>query len=184
MLALAENWWAFVLRGIFAILFGIAALSYPGLTLLLLAVFFGAYVLVDGATLLVQAFGNKNWLLYGLGGLISIAAGLFAITRPGITALVLVFVIGIWAVARGVVEIVTAIQLRKEIKGEFFLILAGVVSIIFGLFLTVRPGAGALAVAWIIAFYAIIAGVLSMALGAKLRGIKKRLEAEMTPTAA
>ncbi len=177
MAELVDNWWAFIVRGIFAMLFGIAAVSWPGLTILLLVVFFGAYVLVDGVVSLVSAFGNRNWLWYLLAGLVGIAAGGIALTRPGITALAFALLIGIWAIARGIVEIITAIQLRKEIEGEFFLILAGAVSVLFGLYVTLRPGAGALAIVWIIAFYAWLEGVLAIALGLKFRKLKKEVEA-------
>ncbi len=178
MLALlAENWWAFVLRGIFAILFGIGAWSFPGLTVVVLVVLFGFYCLVDGFTSLLLAFEaeSKGW--YVLGGLVSLAAGVLAFMRPGLTAIAVLIVIGLWAIVRGVIEIVTAIQIRKEVEGEWMLAAAGIISVIFGLFVVARPGQGALAVIWLIALFALIFGFLEIGAGFKLRRLKKAGEA-------
>ena len=171
--ALAENWWAFLLRGIFAILFGIGAISFPGLTLLVLLVLFGFYCLVDGFTSLAMAFDaeSKGW--YVIGGLVSLAAGVIAFMRPGVTARALLIVIGIWAIVRGVIEIATAIQIRKLVEGEWMLGLAGIISVLFGLFVFARPGQGALAIIWFIAFFALIMGFLQLGVGFKLRRLKK-----------
>ncbi len=171
--ALAENWWAFVLRGIFAILFGIGALTFPGLTVLVIIVLFGFYCFVDGFTSLAMAFeaDSKGW--YVIGGLVSLAAGLITFMRPGATAIALLFVIGIWALIRGVIDIVTAVQIRKVVEGEWMLALSGVVSARFGLYVIARPGQGALAIIWIIAFFALILGFLLLGVGFKLRRLKK-----------
>jgi uncharacterized membrane protein HdeD (DUF308 family) len=170
---LAENWWAFLLRGIFAILFGIGAISFPNLTLLVLIVLFGFYCFVDGFTSLAMAFDaeSKGW--YVIGGLVSLAAGVIAFMRPGATAVALLIVIGIWAVIHGVIEIVTAIQIRKLIEGEWMLALSGIISLLFGLFVIARPGQGALAIIWFIAFFALIMGFLQLGVGFKLRRLKK-----------
>jgi uncharacterized membrane protein HdeD (DUF308 family) len=170
---LAENWWAFLLRGIFAILFGIGAISFPNLTLLVLIVLFGFYCFVDGFTSLAMAFDaeSKGW--YVIGGLVSLAAGVIAFMRPGATADALLIVIGIWAVIHGVIEIVTAIQIRKLIEGEWMLALSGIISLLFGLFVIARPGQGALAIIWFIAFFALIMGFLQLGVGFKLRRLKK-----------
>ncbi len=178
MLALlAENWWAFVLRGIFAILFGIGAVSFPNLTVVVLVVLFGFYCLVDGFTSLVLAFEaeSKGW--YVLGGLVSLAAGVIAFMRPGLTAIAVLIVIGLWAIVRGVIEIVTAIQIRKEVAGEWMLAAAGIISVLFGLFVVARPGQGALAVIWLIALFALIFGFLEIGAGFKLRRLRKAGEA-------
>lgn len=178
MLALlAENWWAFVLRGIFAILFGIAAVSFPDLTVLILVVLFGFYCLVDGFTSLLLAFDaeSKGW--YVLGGLVSLAAGVIAFMRPGLTAIAVLIVIGIWAIIRGVIEIATAIQIRKEVEGEWMLAAAGIISVLFGLFVVARPGQGVLAIIWVVALFALIFGFLEIGAGFKLRRLKKAGEA-------
>ena len=174
--ALADRWWTFALRGAFALLFGLGALSYPGLTVLLLIVFFGVYALIDGVTALVMGIGEKKRPVYLLLGLVSIAAGVFAIARPGATALALLWLIGIWALVRGVGEIMAAIQIRKEVEGEWAIALSGVISVLFGLFVLARPGAGALALVWLIAIYAFANGILKLMLGFKLRRLKKTME--------
>ena len=130
--ALANSWWTFAVRGAFALLFAMGALSYPGLTVLLLIIFFGVYALVDGATSLVLGIGGKKRPVYLLLGLVSIAAGVFALARPGATAVALLWLIGIWAVVKGIGEIVAAIQIRKEVEGEWAIALSGVISVLFG----------------------------------------------------
>ena len=173
---LADSWWTFAIRGVIALLFGIGALSYPVPTVLVLIIFFGVYALIDGVTALVMGIGEKKRPAYLLLGLVSIAAGVFAIARPGATALALLWLIGVWAVVRGVGEIMAAIQIRKEVEGEWAIALSGVISILFGVFVLARPGAGALALVWLIAIYAFASGLLKLMLGFKLRRVKKEME--------
>ncbi len=123
---LAEYWWAFLLRGILAVLFGIAAFVRPGPALLLLVIFFGAYALVEGIISIIAAFGSKRWGLHLFHGIISVAAGLVTFFWPDITAVALIMVIGIWAMFGGVAEVVAAIQLRKVIENEWLLGISGV----------------------------------------------------------
>ena len=170
---LAKAWWLVLLRGIAGIVFGVLAFMWPGLTLITLVLFYGAYALVDGVLSLIAAFtgGTKpvpTWWLVVV-GLMGIIAGLVTFMYPGITALVLIFFIGGWSIAHGVFEIVGAIKLRKEIDNEWWLILAGALSVIFGLIVLVAPGAGALALIWVIAAYSIVFGVLLVGLALKLR---------------
>jgi len=173
---LADSWWTFAVRGVIALLFGIGALSYPALTVFVLVIFFGIFVLVDGVTALVMGFGGKKRPAYILLGLVSVAAGVFAMLRPGATALALLWLIGIWALVKGIGEIVAAIQIRKEVEGEWAIALSGVISVLFGIFVLARPGAGALAMVWLIAIYAFISGILKLMLGIKLRRLKKAIE--------
>jgi uncharacterized membrane protein HdeD (DUF308 family) len=174
---LSEHWWAFVLRGIFAVIFAFAAFTWPGLTLIVLIFFFGIYALVDGVTAIVMGIGNKKWYWYVLSGVVGILAGIFALTRPGITGLALLTVIGVWALVKGVTEIVAAIQLRKVLEREWLLALGGLASVVFGLFVLARPGAGALAVVGLIALYALFFGTALIFLGIRLRRLKAALEA-------
>jgi uncharacterized membrane protein HdeD (DUF308 family) len=175
--ALADNWWLLLLRGIAAIAFGILAFMWPVLTLLTLIFLWGAYAVVDGVLALWGAIagpkgymGSRLWL--AIVGIAGVLAGLLAFAWPGVTALVLLLFIAIWAIIIGVMQIWGAIQLRKEIEGEWLLILSGLLSVAFGVLLLVQPGAGALAVVWIIGWYAILAGCLYIALAFRLKKLK------------
>jgi uncharacterized membrane protein HdeD (DUF308 family) len=170
--ALAKNWWMLLLRGIAAIIFGGLALAWPGMTLVTLILFYGAYVLVDGVLAIVAAITGgtlaPRWWL-AVVGLLGIAAGLLTFLMPGVTALVLLYFIAGWAIATGVFQIVGAIRLRKEIDNEWLLILGGIISVLFGGVLFASPGAGALALITVIGIYAIIIGVLLVALSFRLK---------------
>lgn len=172
---LANNWWTLVLRGIAAIIFGILAYLWPGITFTVLVLFFGAYALWDGVFALIGAFrtqGERRWSLV-LEGLVGIAAGLLTFFWTGAAALGLLLVIGAWAIVTGIFEIVSAIRLRKEIEGEWLLLLSGVLSVLFGVALAIWPAAGLLAVTWMIGAYAVVFGILLLVLGFRLRGLAK-----------
>lgn len=182
---LAKNWWLVLLRGIVSILFGLVAFAWPGLTLFTLVLFYGAFALVDGIIALASAFtgGAKpvpTWWLV-LVGIAGIAAGIITFLWPGLTAIVLVIFIGAWALVHGIFEIIGAIKLRKEIDNEWMLILAGVISVVFGLLVLFAPGAGALGLIWAIAAYSIVFGVLLIGLSFRLR---KHNTAHAAPAAA
>jgi uncharacterized membrane protein HdeD (DUF308 family) len=170
--ALAKNWWMLLLRGIAAIIFGGLALAWPGMTLVTLILLYGAFVLVDGVLAIVAAITGgapaPRWWL-AIVGLLGIAAGLLTFLMPGVTALVLLYFIAGWAIATGLFQIIGAIRLRKEIDNEWFLILGGIISVLFGIAMMVAPGAGALALIWVIGIYAIIIGVLLVALSFRLK---------------
>jgi len=169
---LAKNWWVLLLRGLVAVLFGFLAFAWPGLTLVSLILLYGAYAGADGILALMAAMRGGTvaprwWLV--LVGVLSLGAAAATFLYPGLTALVLLTFIGVWAIARGVMEIVGAIQLRKEIENEWLLVLSGLLSVLFGAMVLARPGAGALALVWIIASYAIAVGVLLMGLALRVR---------------
>ena len=171
--ALAKSWWVLLLRGIAAIIFGVLAFAWPGLTLVTLVLLYGAFALVDGVLSLVAAVtgGAKaisTWWLIVV-GLLGIAAGVVTFLWPGITAVLLVMFIGAWALVHGIFEIIGAIQLRKEIDNERWLILAGALSVVFGLFVLMAPGAGALALIWVIGAYSIVFGIMLVGLSLRLR---------------
>ena len=176
--ALAKNWWLLLLRGIAAIIFGVLAFIWPGLTLLVLVILYGAYALVDGVLSLAAAVMGRGgpvptwWLV--IVGLLGIAVGILTFVWPGITALVLILFIGAWAFVMGIFEIAAAIRLRKEIEGEWLMGLSGLLSVLFGLFVFFQPGGGALALIWVIGAYAIFFGVLLIVLALKLKGAAGR----------
>jgi uncharacterized membrane protein HdeD (DUF308 family) len=178
VMVLARNWWALVLRGFFDVLFGITAFVWPGITLAVLVLLYGAFALVDGsfaiaAVLVGRTRGMPSWALL-VEGLAGIAVGAITFFWPGITQLALLFLIAAWAVVTGVFEIVAAVRLRKEIRGEWLLALSGVLSVAVGVALVVNPGAGLLAISWMIGTYAIIFGVLFIVLGFRLRSWLRR----------
>lgn len=171
---LGRNWGWVALRGVVAVLFGIFAFVWPGKTLAAVVLVFGAFALADGILSLIAAFkvrdqGKPFWSLL-IVGLLGIAAGAATFFWPGMTALVLITFIGAWALVMGIFEIVAAIRLRKEIEGEWLLGLSGLLSVLFGLFVLFQPGAGALALIWVIGGYALFFGVLLIVLAFKLKG--------------
>jgi uncharacterized membrane protein HdeD (DUF308 family) len=169
---LSRNWWAVALRGVAAILFGLAALVWPQITLYALVLLFGAYSLVDGAFTLVAAFGRgarpggRGWLIAR--GVAGIAVGVLTFVWPGITALALLWVIAVWAVVTGVLEIVAAVRLRRELRNEWLLALSGALTVIFGVLLVVWPASGILALITLIGSFALVFGVLLMVLAVRL----------------
>jgi len=168
------HWWALALRGVIAILFGLAALLRPGIALEALILLFGAYALVDGVFSIVGVFGGTRggtprWLLF-VEGAVSILAGLIAFVFPGLTAVALLYLIAAWAVITGISEIATAIRLRQEIQGEWALILGGIASVLFGLILAVLPAVGILSLIWLVGAYAVAFGILLLISAFRVRG--------------
>jgi uncharacterized membrane protein HdeD (DUF308 family) len=169
---LARSWWLMAIRGLIAVLFGVVAFIAPAVTILTLVYLFGAFAMANGIMSLVVAYkAPKGSRLGGLifGGIIGLIAGAIAFLMPGITALSLVILVGAWAIATGVMEIVAAVKLRKVITNEWLLVLAGVASIAFGTIVFFVPTAGALALTWWIGAYAIFFGVLLIMLSFKMK---------------
>ncbi len=169
--ALATNWWLFALRGLLAILFGILALAQPHAALAVFVLVFGVWAFIDGISALALALtGWRSWQLV-LAGLVGIAVGLFTFFRPGITAMGLYAAIAAWSIARGILEIVVAVELRRRVQRELWLALGGVASILFGVLMILLPEAGVLALAWLIGAYALLFGILMFGLALRLRRI-------------
>lgn len=169
---LARNWWAIVIRGIVAVLFGILAVAVPGLALRALILLFGTYALADGAFALTTALTGTGSASRGalvLEGIISIAAGIVTVVWPDLTALTLLYFIAFWAILTGIAEVATAIRIRHEVTGEWLLALAGMLSILFGIVCVVFPRSGALSLIILIGVYALIFGVILIGLGLRLR---------------
>lgn len=170
---MGKEWGWIALRGVCAVIFGLLALVLPGVTLTVLVILWGSYALVDGVLALVAGVrmregGKPLWSLIVV-GLLGIAAGVVTFLWPGVTALTLIFIIGCWAIAIGLFQIIAAVRLRKQIQGEWLHALSGLLSVVFGLAVVLRPGAGAIAFAWLIGWFAILFGVLLLGLAFKLR---------------
>jgi len=169
---LARNWGWIALRGAVAILFGLIAFFEPQSAFAALVLLFGAYAFVDGVFALVALFrgaGKDRFWVLVLEAVVGIGIGVLTIARPAATALALLYYVGIWAILTGVFELIAAIRLRKEISGEFWLVLAGVLSIAFGVLLFVATDSAALALTIWIGAYAIVFGVMLLLLAFRLR---------------
>ena len=173
---LARNWWLFLLRGLAALIFGVLSLIWPEISLMTLTLLFGSYALVDGAFALAAAIvgrGNAEvrwWLV--LVGLLGIGIGIATFLWPGLTALTLLYLIAGWVIATGVLQIIGAIELRNVIENEWWLILDGALSVLFGILLFAMPGAGAVALIWLIALFAIAYGILMIGFAFKVKKFK------------
>src|SRR2546427_10755875 len=174
---LTRNWWALALRGVFAILLGVAAFVLPGVTLAVFIALFGAYAIVDGVLAIIAgvraAERHERWWSPVLKGLAGIVAGVLAFVWPALTALALLYLIAAWAIVTGILEIVAAIHLHRA-HGEWLLIVNGVLSVLFGLLIIVWPGAGFLTLLWMIGGYAIFFGILLLVLAFRLRSHHQR----------
>ncbi len=178
---LGRYWWMLALRGAIAILFGVLALIWPGLTLLSLIILFAVYALFGGVVSLVGAMknrkANKDWWLLLLLGLAGIAAGVIALAYPALTGLVLVLLIAANALVTGVLDIVLATRSGNKFKQDKWLLIAsGAASIVFGVVALLYPGAGALALVWMISFYALLTGALLLTVAFNIRA-----KARMSP---
>lgn len=178
-MTLNRNWWVLLLRGIIAILFGTLTWIQPGISLAALVFLFGFYALADGilgiGTALSSNREHTHWWMLLFWGLVSAAIGILTLLAPGITAIALLFYIAAWAIATGILQILLAIHLRKVIKDELWLILGGFASVVFGALLIAYPGAGALAILWVIATYAVVFGVIMMLLAFRARSLSHHL---------
>jgi uncharacterized membrane protein HdeD (DUF308 family) len=172
-LILATNWWSPLIRGLLAIVLAVVAFTLPGITFGAVVLLFGAYAFIDGVVSLMGAWrasqSHERWGALVFEGIAGIVAGAVTAFLPGITALVLVYIVAAWALVTGVLEIAAAIRLRKHIAGEWLLALGGVLSILFGLVVAVVPLAGAFAIAIYIGIYMMFFGVVMVTLAFRLR---------------
>jgi len=176
--ALAHNWWVVALRGLLGIAFGLVALFWPGITILSLVLIFAAYSLIDGvfeiAAAVRAAQRHQRWGLLLLSGIISIAMGCVAFFWPGITVIAFVLLLAIWALASGILMLASAPRLEKG-HGRWWLVLGGLVSVLYGALLLLAPRLGAVVLTWWIGAYALIFGGTLLALAFKLRSRQKTL---------
>jgi uncharacterized membrane protein HdeD (DUF308 family) len=172
VVARQQDWWLFVLRGIAAVFFGVAAFLWPGLTLAALVLLFGVYAIVDGVASLITAFRRREpgaWEWHLAQGLLGIAAGIVAIMLPAVAALALVILVAAWAILMGAAEILLVVRMKERLATEVLWFLAGTLSILLGLALLLFPAAGALAVTWLIGAYALFIGIVFVTLGITVR---------------
>jgi uncharacterized membrane protein HdeD (DUF308 family) len=159
----AENWRAMALRGLVAVLFGLVVLFWPGLVLTVLSLFFGIYALVDGGIVLVPALrssdrGARRWLPLAE-GTVGVVAGLVALLWPGMTTNELLYVIVGWAVVTGILKILTAIVVRREVENGWLLAGGGALSVLFGVILWTLVGSDPPSLAPFIGVFAIVVGL-------------------------
>jgi uncharacterized membrane protein HdeD (DUF308 family) len=179
VIVMARLWWAFILRGILAIVFGVVALLVPQIALVAIVALFGAWALIEGVTQIIAAWRMRTdggyWWVGLLEGIVSVAVGILVlIVSPVITAIAIVYLIGAWSIVTGALEIWFAIRLREQIRGELLLGLAGLLSILFGLYLVIFPGAGLLGLLWLVGAFAVAFGATLFLLGMRLRRIHEQ----------
>jgi uncharacterized membrane protein HdeD (DUF308 family) len=171
---MARHWWLFVLRGVLAIIFGILVVVWPISGIFTLVILFGAYALVDGLFFIIFGIrykrdgSSRGWPIFS--GIIGVAAGVVALAWPGITAVVLLMIIAVWAFLLGILQVIFAFATTTHVGYRLLLALSGVFSIIFGIFLVARPDLGALAVIWIIGIFAVMSGAYGISFGLSLKG--------------
>ena len=181
-----RDWWVFAIRGIAAIVFGVLAFIWPETTLTVLVILFGAYALVDGVSLLIalargDALARRHAWAVGIMGVLGIVAGVVTFMWPGLTAISLLYLVAVWAIAMGTFQLIAAIALRSELEGEFWMALGGVASIVFGGLLIAFPGAGLISLVWLVGIWSVVFGVSSLGLAYRLHEIGAALP---TPAAS
>ena len=186
---LAKNWWLVEIRGVAAIAFGVLAFLWPGITLLVLVTLFAAYMLIDGVALLVSlrraepaTAGHR--LAVGLMGILGVAVGIATIFWPGITALALLYLVAFWAITLGLTQVIAAIRLRREISGELWFVIGGLLTGVFGVFILVFPGTGLLSLVWIVGAWAVVFGITNLVLAWRLRGLHQQIVRSRAVTSA
>ena len=178
-----RDWWVFAIRGIAAIVFGFLAFIWPAATLAVLVLLFGAYVLVDGVSLLV-ALARGDALARRHAWAVAIMGVLVTFVWPGLTALSLLYLVAFWAIAMGTFQVIAAIALRRELDGEFWMALGGVASIVFGAFLVASPGGGLLSLVWLVGIWSVVFGVSSLGLAYRLHELGAALPKSANRAAA
>src|SRR6266849_5875203 len=168
-----RNWWIMALRGLLAIIFGLVALVAPGIALLAFIYVFAAYAIVDGGIAIITAIQERDllyrwgWILFE--GILSILVGIIAFANPNLTAQALLYIIAVYAIVTGVMEIAAAFALRELVSRDWALALAGILSVVFGILLFLYPSAGILSILWLVGIYGIVFGVLFIVRAFQLR---------------
>jgi uncharacterized membrane protein HdeD (DUF308 family) len=186
---LARNWWLVEIRGVAAIAFGLLAFLWPGLTLLVLVTLFAAYMLIDGIALLVslrraEPATSGHRLAVALMGILGVGVGIATIVWPAITALALLYLVAFWAITLGLVQVIAAIRLRRDISGELWFVVGGLLTVVFGVFILAFPGSGLLSLVWIVGAWAIVFGITNLVLAWRLRGLHQQIVRSRIVTSA
>jgi uncharacterized membrane protein HdeD (DUF308 family) len=167
-------WWLVLLRGVLAVLFGLFALFAPGSALLALVFVFGAYAVLDGITAVAAGLRHRrqeaHWVWHLVEGVISIVAGVVAFAWPGVTALVILYLVAFWSVFTGVSEIMESFAMRRRGSATWgWMLAAGALGVLLGIVLVAAPGAGLLTLLWLVGVYAVVFGVLIIGWAVRLR---------------
>ncbi|NYE95303.1 uncharacterized membrane protein HdeD (DUF308 family) [Psychromicrobium silvestre] len=173
-------WWLVLLRGVVAVLLGLFALFSPSTTLAIFVTFFGIYAIIDGLSAVGMAIASRKeqslwgWLI--VEGVVSVLAGLFAVSWPGKTALIVGFLIGFWAVLLGAAQLVQAFALRRELSGVWGWVLAsGIIGVLWGIFVLAVPSIGILTVLWVFGIFALAFGIWTVGLSWRIRSAARQL---------
>lgn len=173
-----QMWWLVLIRGILAVLFGVVALVWPGITVWALVVVFGIYAIVDGVVLVYHSIRDRarldGWGWWLAMGLVSIAAGIVALVWPAATALVVLYIIAFYAILFGVTGIIGALSFRKvPNSGWGWSLVAGILAVLLGVVLLIFPGSGIISLIWLLGIYAILFGVLLIVVAFQVRKVAK-----------
>jgi len=172
-------WWVFLIGGIASVAFGVLAFVNPGLALLVLAMVFAAFILVDGAANIwgaLQNRGREGWVAVLIFGALGVLVGAYALTVPPVSMLALIYVIAFFALTTGVISLYLGWQIRKEISNEWILYVSGALSVLFALFVLFQPDVGGVAVVYVIAAWAIIVGLLRIMFAFFIRRVGRELD--------
>lgn len=177
---LLRSWWVLILRGLFAIMFGLIAIAWPDITVFVIITIIGAFLLLDGMIEIWAGFASRgrddDWWTDALLGVLAVIAGVAIIAWPDVTPVGLMLFIGGFMVIYGATMIYQAIRLRAELTNEWLLLANGVLSLLLGVGFMLFPGAGAVSLIWLVALYTISFGVLMIVVGWKMRGIVRDLQ--------
>jgi uncharacterized membrane protein HdeD (DUF308 family) len=181
---LLRSWWVLILRGLFAVVFGLIAIVWPDITVFVIVTIFGAFLMLDGMIEVWVGFlgrgRDEQWWTDALLGVLAILGGVAVIAWPGITAVGLAIFIGAAIAVYGATMLYQAYRLRNELAGERLLIANGTLSLVLGFLFMVYPSAGAVSLVYLIATYIVVFGVLLIMLGWKIRGVLRELQVEAT----
>lgn len=169
-----RSWWSLMIRGVVAVIFGILALTSPTRTLDFLITLFGIFVLVVGVVATIGAIMHRresdNWWLVLIPGVAGIVIGVISIAMPSFTQAVVIYLIAIWALVSGIGQIYSAMKIRKDVEGEWIPILIGIISVVLGIILFVRPLEAAATVMWLVGLFVLVLGILWLVMGFRVRG--------------